>query len=314
MIASIRFFFSLVSVPVLLALTSHIAIAEARYTLHQCRVLQSAPSAQIDTAYSESLLWKIQRAGYKTSYLYGTIHVKEPRVLALPKAVTKALKASDHFIMESISTPEMNIKLSQTMFSATNDSVLNSFDEPLVNKTIGILSLYNIPAHMVALIQPWAAYITMNYPPGDGTFLDLLLLDLAKQQHKTSSGLESMDEQISIFTELASDEQFRLLLDSVCNYEQIQNDLKEMIELYLANDLSGLMRYSNQYSINNEPLYQDLIQKLIADRNKIMANRIIPYLNKQSNFIAIGALHLSGKDGVLSRLQTAGFTVSPIYY
>ena len=38
-----------------------------------------------------------------------------------------------------------------------------------------------------------------------------------------------------------------------------------------------------------------------------------PYLNAGGAFVAIGALHLPGEDGVLNLLQRQGYTVKVVY-
>src|SRR5215471_17859297 len=54
-------------------------------------------SAQI-RATEKPFLWRIE--GTPPSYLYGTVHVPDPRVLELPEVVRKAFDASDVFNAE----------------------------------------------------------------------------------------------------------------------------------------------------------------------------------------------------------------------
>ena len=42
----------------------------------------------------KGLLWKIDKDGVEPSYLFGTIHLSDPRVLTLPKAADEAYRLS----------------------------------------------------------------------------------------------------------------------------------------------------------------------------------------------------------------------------
>ncbi len=281
--------------------------------IDQCRLFTPEPERQIPTQYSESLLWKIEKAGTKTSYLYGTIHVRDPRVLKLSTSVLKAFNASTTYVMESIPNKEDEIQLSQRMFSAQDKELTKILDDDLFKQTSNILSHHNIPLELASIMQPWAAYLMMNYPPGTGIFLDLKLLNMAADRKMQAVGLETLNEQLSIFIDLKKTDQIQLLLDAVCNYDLVLSGFDTMIELYLQNDLNGITQYSNQLTIEDEKLYEQLFRDLITLRNVRMTDRMTPYLQSGAAFIALGALHLSGEDGVLSLLNHKGYTLTPIH-
>ena len=49
---------------------------------------QSAPRA--GEAYTQGLLWRVERAGAPPSHVFGTVHVADPRVTALAPEVRKS--------------------------------------------------------------------------------------------------------------------------------------------------------------------------------------------------------------------------------
>jgi uncharacterized protein YbaP (TraB family) len=57
----------------------------------------------------------------------------------------------------------------------------------------------------------------------------------------------------------------------------------------------------------------ELQDKLIVRRNRLMAERLQPYLQEGNVFVAVGALHLPGEAGLLNLLQQRGYTVRVIY-
>ena len=52
---------------------------------------------------------------------------------------------------------------------------------------------------------------------------------------------------------------------------------------------------------------------LLVDRNAVMAKRAAPLLASGGAFIAVGALHLTGKDGLIERFRADGYTVTRIW-
>ena len=56
----------------------------------------------------------------------------------------------------------------------------------------------------------------------------------------------------------------------------------------------------------------DLMQSISVDRNKKWMNHIPTYIANKSTFIAVGALHLPGKDGLINLLREAGYTVEQV--
>jgi len=57
---------------------------------------------------------------------------------------------------------------------------------------------------------------------------------------------------------------------------------------------------------------QAVVDRIITDRNKVMAARAKPYLDKGRTMIAVGAAHLPGKVGLIELLRHQGFTVTAV--
>ena len=263
--------------------------------------------------YAQGLLWKISKKEKEPSYLFGTIHISDKDVTTLPDVVDKALHESEQFVMEALPDAEQMLLFSRMMFFHDGQQLSELVDTSIYKKTKSILSAYHLGPDAVSIMKPWAAFLLMNYPPDAGDPLDLVLLSLAKQNGATVSGLESLKEQADIFSDLKMSDQVKLLTDTVCHYDVIEEDFIAMKSFYLKRDLGGLYNYTQRYSMSKEPVYEKLMTKLIVDRNKIMAERMQPMLDKGKSFIAIGAMHLTGAEGVLSLLEKQGYSLTAIY-
>lgn len=279
----------------------------------QCEPLEENLSPVENVKHSQGMLWKIVKEGKETSYLFGTIHVSDTEITTLPDVVDKVLNNSDQFVMEAIPDMEQLMLFSQTMFFSDGKLLSTFVDAPVYERTKEILASYQLGSDAVSVMKPWAAFLMMNYPPDQGEPLDMVLLSIAQQNGTAVAGLESLKEQGDIFSELNMEEQVKLLTDTVCHYETVEQDFEAMKSFYLKRDLAGLYQYAQRYSVSEKPVYKKLMKKLIEDRNNIMVSRMQTMLDKGNAFIAIGAMHLTGKEGVLALLEKQGYSVSAIY-
>ena len=85
-----------------------------KLTNADCRVIEGMPSdTQAVAIYSDTLLWKVSKGSIQSSYVFGTIHVSDPRITNLPETVKSALINSEIFVMEALPTPEEALSLAQ---------------------------------------------------------------------------------------------------------------------------------------------------------------------------------------------------------
>jgi uncharacterized protein len=60
--------------------------------------------------------------------------------------------------------------------------------------------------------------------------------------------------------------------------------------------------------------YADFRTRLISRRNAVMAERASQSIADSPTFIAVGALHLPGEDGLVSLLRKRGFRLEPVSF
>jgi uncharacterized protein YbaP (TraB family) len=264
--------------------------------------------------HRHGLLWRVTSASGAVSHLFGTIHLGDAEVINLPAPVSAALQSSETYVMEVVLDPRAVLAFSQQMFFVDGRQLTDLLQDELYDRTAQLLAGYGIAEETARLIKPWAAYLTLSFPPGYGDIpMDVVLMNRAYDQHKAVRGLESIEEQTEIFQKLNDDEQVSLLVDLVCNYEVIQGEVGSLKQAYLQRDLQRLVHLSEKFTMGSEELYSRLLRLLLTDRNHRMASRMQPILEAGGAFIAVGALHLPGDEGILSLLEDHGYRIELAY-
>ena len=263
--------------------------------------------------FGQGLLWKVSRQGVPPSYVFGTIHVVERHVSEQLDQVRAVLAKSEIFVMEAVPEPGDIALMRRMMSFADGTKLYHVISTDLYAQTLAVLRAYHLTEDDVETMKPWAAYLTMSYPAEMGIVLDQQLLHLALTGEASARGLESMEELGGLFNSLSLADQVRLLTDAVCHRELLEGDFAKMISLYTQGDLAGLFSYGQRYSFADNTLYENLTEKILTRRNYRMVERMQPILETGAAFIAMGALHLPGEEGVLALLESYGFEITRVF-
>jgi hypothetical protein len=169
----------------------------------------------------------------------------------------------------------------------------------LKKKTGMDISLFN-KMKPIALMM-----LAMNsgLPEGEKFTLDEFLYQKAVSLHKEIEGIETPDEQFDLLEKISKED----ILDYFRHPEQ-DEDLGKMVKFYRRGKLDSLL-----IQIQNDTTHIDFQKDFITLRNYRMASRIDTLIQRHTAFIAIGAGHLPGKDGVIGLLEKKGYTVQPVF-
>lgn len=264
--------------------------------------------------HTQGLLWKIEAAGVKPSYVFGTIHSDDARVTALPAAVTRALDASSRFIMEALIDADGLVLMAQAMFFNDGRTLEQVAGKELYADSVKALTAHGLPTVGVENEKPWAVMMTLSMPPPKtGEYLDLILETRATRENKAVSGLETMQEQIAVFNELPMPDQIALLKEAVRTQQDFAKEFEALVQAYLARDLATLAEISSQHEPDEDRMYRAVTDRLLTKRNIRMAERMAPALREGHAFIAVGAAHLPGETGLLNLIEKAGYRVTPVF-
>ena len=280
----------------------------------------SSPAQPTPVSFDSGLLWKISHPSAQDiapSHLFGTIHSEDPRVLQIPTKVRDAFDASSHFCMEVVFDARTSLTLAQSMVYQDGQELRSILGGMLFNKVAVLMAGHGITKPALIQMKPWAVFTTLSSPKKKtGVFLDVTLAEQAKQQGKPVCGLETAEEQVAVFEAAPTEDQVVLLHETVRQYPELPKQFAQLLDRYLARDLAGLVTLSEE-NIPKDPevkrVYQTLLKRLLDQRNTRMRERMMAKLEVGGAFIAVGALHLPGENGLLHMLHGQGFTLEAVY-
>ena len=260
-----------------------------------------------------SLLWKIEGKNLsQPSYLYGTIHLICPSDFVLSDTLKGCLQQTEQLTLEiDMDDPGMMMAMMKSMamregkqlkdlLDAKDYGRLNAYFKDSVGMSIAPFErakpfmLMSVLLNRVLTCQP------QSY--------EMSLMGLAKKQKAEVVGLETVEEQMAVFDSIPYTDQAKMLITLMDSLPHARQEFGKMVELYKKQDLAGLynLTLESDFEMENQQ------EVLLTDRNK----RWIPLIQKQiaekPTFVAVGAAHLGGEEGVIALLRKEGYSVVPI--
>lgn len=302
----------LVSLLLLLSLFLQSSLAETHTT-------KTKASTQVP------ILWKLDTT--PVSWLFGTIHLPDPRVNKLPYPAQVVFDQSD-VVLTEIPMENADIAAIANMMKRNDGKSLKSIlPHELYERLENHFQSFSLPISLFNDMKLWAIYASLpmlstqtSHP--NAIALDKRIYQQATLDGKITGGLESAIEQASYFDQFSQAEQITLLketLDTInADKEREKGTVELMLEWYLAggkSNLTDLMQEITPIS-HDKALEQKITDILLTERNEVMAKRIVESLEKypnKSHFIAVGAGHLSEEANIPFYLNKLGVKASKVY-
>ena len=269
-------------------------------------------------------MWKVDK-GEQHFYLFGTMHLADPDLQTLPKALSGVIDQSD-FLRTEISMEIGNqLKASSLMLRKDGKKLKDILPSPLYKRAETYLKGIN----PILTLEPfddmkiWAVstIITLlenqlKYPMMPS--IDKVIYNYAKKEKKDVGGVETIEEQFSAMDSFTLKEQI-LGLESSLDYLEKEVDVSaEMKELYMKGDSTSMMKFINSMMFKI-PKYKDLekkfMEELLYKRNIRMVSRIEKLLAKtpKKKFVfAFGVMHFLGEKSVIDGLKSHGYSIKRV--
>ena len=143
---------------------------------------------------------------------------------------------------------------------------------------------------------------------GDIESYEMEITKIMKKHKIEGIGLETIEEQIAVFDDFTDEEQVQMLMESIKDDAESKRLTVRMQQIYKRQNLDSLhiMIMEESDVIGGKEV------QLLDDRNNNWIPKIEKLIAKKRTFIAVGAGHLAGDQGVIELLKKKGYTLTPI--
>jgi len=281
-----------------------------------------------DLVNADGIFWRVDRPGLAASYLFGTIHSTDDSAIALARRAAERIEGAKVVATELGGPMDTAQKADAgaAMLARALDRDHDSFedapqaDRAEIEKLVAAQGYPSEFAHhlklwflamLTAIPQCEAARQALDLPE-----VDQLIADIAHASGVKVVGLETVGEQIDAISAMRP-KVAATLLAFAARYPGLNDDVyATMLKLYGESRPAEILPISDalgEMSEDERAAEDEFTRLLLVGRNAVMAERMEPLLKDGRAFIAVGALHLPGKDGLIERLRGEGYTVSRIW-
>jgi uncharacterized protein len=266
------------------------------------------------------------------SYLFGTIHVQNPEVFSFNDSVLIAIENTKNAVFELDMTSKEAMKELPSLFKDDKyvkfiDHIQDYIKNDLLPKLVDSIP----PSQLAIIIQDnlygeieklLAKKNTFNF---NQNFIDVHLQQYAQKNDKNVIALETFKEQMDamlgdiIKLDLYKQKVSESIISALKNEKNLNLDVQKymgksdsMVYFYSQFRMDKIDEMVYDMSQSKNDLELKIYKKMFWDRNQLMFKRSQKLVKKEPTFIAVGAGHLTGKNGLINLYKNAGYTVRPV--
>ncbi|MEJ1161876.1 TraB/GumN family protein [Prosthecomicrobium sp. N25] len=278
----------------------------------------------------EAGFWRIDPPnGAAPSWLLGTAHLSDPRILDLPPARARALDGARVVALEN--TNVLDPALARAAYGEGLTAMVYQDGRTLAG-VIGPeawaavkaeVERRGIPGWAVMGWKPWIlSFGLLMYPPCElqrwiagVDFLDIAIGKRAKAAGKPVVDLETVIDQFQAIDAMSEAEQIAFLRALVAAGPRLEDLQETTVALYRSGRV-GLL-WATAVALFRPPeggsgFAEGLLRNASFRRNHAMAATARPLIDGGNAFLAVGALHLVGEEGLVALLRRSGYRLTAV--
>ncbi len=262
---------------------------------------------------NNTLLWEISGNRLKKpSYVFGTFHIMCKEDIRFSENLKLALKASKEVYFEmdmddpkmmlgALAMMNMKNKTLEDLYTKEEMEKLNKFFKDSLKMSLSFFSKMK-PMLLEALLYP------RMMPCKTTSGIETELMALAKKEKKEIKGFETMEFQSAIFDSIPYEVQAKDLLKDIDSTEKFKVYFNKMLTIYKNQEIDKLTQMLADTTFSGG----ENDDALLKNRNENWVKQLKTILKNNTIFMAVGAAHLYGKDGLITLLRNEGYMLRGI--
>lgn len=280
-------------------------------------------NGDFDWRAARGVLFRIHspQPGAPDSLVFGTIHIGSPAELGLDaERVRHAVQAQRMLINEVDGDAPWQPSYDRYRFLAPGQNLAM-----LIGGTQFIELATLLPEHkgpQLNRFKPWVAMTLLeegldapepNARDASQRNIDSVVEDTARAHGLKLVHLETLEDQLAALDCTSPAEYARVLQERLADPQELRAETERSLAFYRTGDLPGwLADIDAMHGLDAQAKVAEQHARgcLIEQRNARWIEELEPLLRGGGCFVAVGAIHLTGQEGLLAGLARRGFEVS----
>ena len=229
----------------------------------------------------------------------------------MDERIVQAFDQSEKLVMElDMSDPQLQSKIQEFSMNPGKKNIQSELQPEDAATIDSFLTLhYGVGLAQLGVLKPMvlsSMALMKSIPCDEIESYEGYLSTKAFESDKRIMGLETPEFQIGIFDQIPAKIQINELV-KMLKENSGSAEFSKMTETYLAEDMDGLYEMMNDEGMMTE--YRELV---LDSRNRAWVGVLEKEMKSQKLFVAVGAGHLGGENGLISLLRKAGFQVDAV--
>jgi len=252
-----------------------------------------------------------------TIYLLGTVHLLDPNSQWRTEAIDAALREVDAVYFEadaySADQSAMQAAVLEHGLLPQGEQLSEIVPEGDWRSVTDYAQELGLPIEVIQPLQPWLASITLStFSAARSGLSPTAGVDFSLYISLNGSGVErrffeTVEEQIEFFADLPVEIQVQLLIESVVHADEERQLIDDLITAWVAGDMERVDELANG-SLESD--FPEIYEVIILRRNQTWVQELSTLMGSPGTyFVAVGAAHVPGEQGVLNLMREAGFAV-----
>jgi uncharacterized protein len=264
--------------------------------------------------HKNSLLWKIEGNGLeKGTYLFGTMHLIEKEYFVFPDKLKKLVSKTDLLVLEIAGMPSQSEALK--MLILEQGSFFDYFDDPQKD-SIFVWARQEMKmdsATFRATLSQMKPFVLIQLATqmqfmGKTESYEKTFEKIAKDNKIQIHGLETVQQQMALFDNLSRSEQAEMVMEVIRDSKKSLEFITQLQQVYQQQNLDSLFTLLQ----SEKGILAQKQADFLDNRNRLWVPQIKNLVSYKKCFIAVGAGHLSGENGLIQLLKKEGFILSPV--
>lgn len=264
---------------------------------------------------AEPAIWVV-KGPHATVYLFGTIHALDKTHPWHSQKIDAAIQQSQALWLEIPNIDDaasMQPLIMQLGLDMAHPLSTKLTPDQMAKLNKAAAGLPGGPG-MLDMMKPWLAGMMLSVVPvmqagyDPNNSVESELKPEFTSANKPVKGFETAEQQLHYFADMSEKAQLNFLVSEIDDSDKAVDQFKELVAAWYAGDVEKLDALNNAEFRDK---YPDLFQLLVVKRNQNFTSQIQDLLKGDGvTFVAVGAGHLVGKEGVPAMLEKQGYKVT----